>query len=128
MVLRGDPRVVLKSRGSQSILFVYLSVLFRISAILDTPGIPILNNSQNPFSLRVYHECIISCHTDLFPAGVNCELDVSVCNASEDGSKKCLNGGRCIEGIGATFSCECLDGTGEHLFLVEYPYTRYFSW
>ena len=42
--------------------------------------------------------------------GVNCELDVSVCNASEDGSKKCLNGGRCIEGIGATFTCECAEG------------------
>ena len=59
---------------------------------------------------------------------MNCELDVSVCNASEDGSKKCLNGGRCIEGIGATFSCECLDGTGKNLFLVEYPYMRYFTW
>ena len=42
--------------------------------------------------------------------GVNCELDVSMCNASEDGSKKCLNGGRCVEGVGATFSCECADG------------------
>ena len=43
-------------------------------------------------------------------AGVNCELDVSMCNASGDGPKKCLNGGRCLEGVGATFSCECQDG------------------
>ena len=33
------------------VLFVKLSVSGRISASLDTPGISILKNSQNPFSL-----------------------------------------------------------------------------
>ena len=42
--------------------------------------------------------------------GINCELDVSMCNASGGGPKKCQNGGRCVEGVGATFSCECQDG------------------
>ena len=34
-----------------SVLFVLLSVSGRISASLDTPGISIIKNSQNPFSL-----------------------------------------------------------------------------
>jgi hypothetical protein len=42
-------------------------------------------------------------------------MDISMCNAStQDGTKKCLNGGRCVDGLGATFSCQCSDGwTGE---------------
>ncbi len=43
---------------------------------------------------------------------MNCELDVSVCNTTE--GKSCANGARCVDGVGATFSCDCADGwTGD---------------
>ena len=41
--------------------------------------------------------------------GYDCEQDVSVCNGTSAGSH-CLNGGRCIDGIGLDFICECLAG------------------
>ena len=41
-------------------------------------------------------------------SGLNCELDVSVCNTT--GVKKCSNGGRCVDGIGASFTCDCGEG------------------
>lgn len=39
---------------------------------------------------------------------MNCELDISVCNTTE--TKKCQNGGRCVDGFGATYTCDCQDG------------------
>ena len=45
-------------------------------------------------------------------SGANCEIDVSVCNTTE--GKKCQNGGRCVDGLGAKFTCECAQGASNH--------------
>jgi hypothetical protein len=39
--------------------------------------------------------------------GPQCENDVSICNVSES---VCRNGGRCVDGFGASFHCECESG------------------
>ena len=39
--------------------------------------------------------------------GLNCEIDVSICNATEN---KCSNGGQCVDGLGASFTCTCPSG------------------
>ncbi|KAJ3655012.1 hypothetical protein Zmor_014159 [Zophobas morio] len=41
-------------------------------------------------------------------SGVHCELDVAVCNATNE--TRCANGGICVEGPGDTFSCNCQPG------------------
>ena len=43
----------------------------------------------------------------IFITGQDCEIDVSVCNATES---KCLNGGECIDGLGPAFLCNCPQG------------------
>lgn len=40
--------------------------------------------------------------------GTRCEQDVAVCNAT--GSARCRNGGKCIEGPGLDFYCDCQAG------------------
>jgi hypothetical protein len=50
-------------------------------------------------------------------SGVNCEVDVSVCNAT-DGDRKCLHGGRCIDGLGPRFTCDCAQGESVQMILI----------
>ena len=46
----------------------------------------------------------------MFFPGPNCEIDVSVCNATES---KCSNGGECIDGFGPAYHCNCPSGKGK---------------
>ena len=46
----------------------------------------------------------------VFFLGQDCEIDVSVCNATES---KCSNGGECIDGFGPAFHCNCPSGKRE---------------
>lgn len=41
-------------------------------------------------------------------SGEHCEMDVAVCNSTEE--VRCYNGGQCIEGPGFKFYCKCLPG------------------
>nr|XP_015835340.1 PREDICTED: protein eyes shut isoform X1 [Tribolium castaneum]XP_015835341.1 PREDICTED: protein eyes shut isoform X1 [Tribolium castaneum] len=41
-------------------------------------------------------------------SGVHCEVDVAVCNATNE--TRCANGGICVEGPGDSFSCKCQPG------------------
>ena len=50
-------------------------------------------------------KCLGFCILNL--SGPNCEIDVSICNATEN---KCSNGGQCIDGLGAAFFCYCPSG------------------
>ena len=47
-------------------------------------------------------------------SGLNCEIDVSICNATTLFGNRlkphCSNGGQCIDGLGAEFYCECPTG------------------
>ena len=47
-------------------------------------------------------------------SGLNCEIDVSICNATTLFGNRpkphCSNGGQCIDGLGAEFFCECPTG------------------
>ena len=44
-------------------------------------------------------------------AGLKCEVDVSVCETKgKEGSPRCMNGGRCNEGPGLLYSCDCNAG------------------
>ena len=58
----------------------------------------------------------------IFITGQDCEIDVSVCNATES---KCLNGGECIDGLGPAFQCECPSGTYRllHQVIVKYCFS-----
>ena len=46
-----------------------------------------------------------------FFLGQDCEIDVSVCNATES---KCSNGGECIDGFGPAYHCNCPSGKGKN--------------
>lgn len=41
-------------------------------------------------------------------SGVHCEIDVAVCNATNE--TRCSNGGVCVEGPGVSFECRCKPG------------------
>lgn len=41
-------------------------------------------------------------------SGIHCEIDVAVCNTTNE--TRCANGGICLEGPGDTFSCNCRPG------------------
>lgn len=40
--------------------------------------------------------------------GTFCEIDMTVCNSTEE--TRCQNGGHCIEGLGMSFTCKCSTG------------------
>ncbi|KAL3282925.1 hypothetical protein HHI36_006083 [Cryptolaemus montrouzieri] len=41
-------------------------------------------------------------------SGIHCEIDVAVCNSTNE--TRCANSGICEEGPGETFTCKCLPG------------------
>lgn len=49
-----------------------------------------------------------SCSCQAGYSGIHCEIDVAVCNATNE--TRCANGGICVEGPGVTFSCKCPPG------------------
>lgn len=58
-------------------------------------------------------------------AGDHCEVDIAVCNSSEE--VRCYNGGQCIEGPGFKFYCKCPPGENliyDHLAIVFYCCTN----
>ena len=52
-------------------------------------------------------------------SGVNCEVDISVCNTS---LTKCSNGGECIDGLGNSFTCSCPEGKSFEFSIVKSTY------
>jgi hypothetical protein len=76
-----------------------LACLVIIKVMLIVFGL--LSNRYYPSKLGLLTSFLL-----LFP-GQNCEIDVSVCNATEN---KCSNGGQCIDGLGVAFFCYCPPG------------------
>ncbi|KAG5871345.1 hypothetical protein JTB14_008042 [Gonioctena quinquepunctata] len=50
-------------------------------------------------------------------SGIYCEIDIAVCNATNE--TRCLNGGMCQEGPGETFTCLCQSGWNGFLCEIE---------
>lgn len=49
------------------------------------------------------------CHCLPGYEGIHCEIDVAVCNVTNE--TRCYNGGICEEGPGDSFFCQCQPGT-----------------
>ena len=79
-------------------------------------------NVNNYFGLSETQYFTISKFLLFLFSGLNCEIDVSICNATTLFGNRlkphCSNGGQCIDGLGAEFFCECPTGK-KHYFYPE---------
>lgn len=48
--------------------------------------------------------------------GTHCEIDIAVCNVTNE--TRCANGGTCVEGPGITFTCRCEPGRQSHSLTI----------